>query len=266
LAILVVAAVLFVLVPIWIVLMTSFKSLGQAKTLSVDLPSDWKILENYSKVIDASRYLQGFMNSLIVTVATVVACLILGAMASWVFARSQSRLIKSLYFVAVAGILVPAAIVPSIAILRAIGLQGTQAGLVVVYVAGMMAITVFIITGFVRTIPVDLEDAARIDGCSELGVFWRIIFPLLKPALVSVTALLTILVWTEFFSAFLILNGRAQQTLPLGLWYVSSGAINQVQWNYVFAHVVLVSTPLIAFYFLAQGRLKGGLLAGGLKG
>ncbi|MDQ6878055.1 MAG: carbohydrate ABC transporter permease [Candidatus Dormibacteraeota bacterium] len=264
--ILVVSAVLFVLVPIWIVVVTSFKPLGEAKLLSIELPRQWQIFENYSSVIEDSRFFHGLWNSLVITAVSVAACLIFGSMASWVFARSQSRFIKVMYLVAIAGILVPAAIVPSIALLRVMGLQGTQPGLVVVYVAGMIAVTVFIITGFVRTIPVELEDAARIDGCSEYGVFFRIILPLLTPALISVTTLLTILTWTEFFSAFLILNGREAQTLPLGLWYVSSGAINQVRWNFVFTHVVLVSVPLVVFYFFAQRRLQGGILAGSLKG
>jgi raffinose/stachyose/melibiose transport system permease protein len=187
-------------------------------------------------------------------------------MASWVFARSTSPLVRVLYLLALAGILVPPALVPSIAILRAIGIQGTHLGLVTYYVALLMAVTVFIITGFVRTIPTELEDAARIDGCGEAAVFFRIVFPLLRPVLLSAGILLTIIVWTEFFSAFLILSGRASQTLPLGLWYVSSGAINQVQWNYVFTHVVLVSSPLLVFYFVMQRQLVGGILGGGLKG
>lgn len=260
------AAVIFVLVPLWVAVVTSFKPLAEAKLLSIELPQRWQVIENYSTVIERSRYLQGLRNSLVVTSASVLACLVLGAMASWVFARRRARIVRLLYVASVAGIIVPAAIVPSIALLRVLGLQGTQLGLIVVYVAGMMPITVFILTGFVRTIPLELEDAARIDGCGDLGVFFRIVLPLLRPALTSVAVLVTIIIWTEFFSAFLILSGRESQTLPLGLWYVSSGAINQVQWNFVFAHVVLVSLPLVAFYFVAQRRIEGGIVMGSLRG
>lgn len=265
-ALLAATALIVVIVPFWIAVVTSFKPLAESKLLSMELPRQWQAVENYAKVIESSQYVRGFWNSLVVTSTSVVACLVLGAMASWVFARSRSRAVRLLYVLAVAGIIVPAAIVPSIALLRLLGLQGTQLGLVVVYVAGLLSIAVFIITGFVRTIPTELEDAARIDGCGELGVFFRIVVPLLQPALLSVGTILTIVIWTEFFSAFLILSGRESQTLPLGLWYVSAGAINQVQWNLVFTHVVLVSLPLILFYFLVQRRLESGLLVGGLRG
>lgn len=255
-----------VLLPAWVVMVTSFKSLAESKTLTISLPQEWQAIENYVTVIGRSDFFRGLLNSLLVTVGSVSALLLLGSMASWVFARSASRVVRALYVTALAGILVPPAIVPAIAVLRAVGLQGSQLGLVTFYVALLMAVTVFIITGFVRTIPTELEDAARIDGCGEVGVFFRIVLPLLQPVLISAGVLLTIIVWTEFFSAFLILAGRASQTLPLGLWYVSSGAINQVQWNYVFTHVVLVSSPLLVFYFLVQRRLTGGVLGGALKG
>ncbi|MDQ6793307.1 MAG: carbohydrate ABC transporter permease [Chloroflexota bacterium] len=155
--------------------------------------------------------------------------------------------------------------IPSIAVLRALGLQGTHPGLVLFYVAGMMAVVVFIITGFVGNIPTELEDAARVDGCGELGVFFRIVLPLLQPAMLTCGILITISVWTEFFGAFLILAGREQFTLPLGLYYVSSEAAKQVRWNYVFTDVVLVNLPLVLFYFVMQRRLVHGVLSGGLK-
>jgi len=264
--VLVVLAVVLVLFPAWVVVITSAKTLGEARVLSIDLPTQWNFVQNYSTVIVQSQVARGLVNSLFITVATVALLLFVGSMASWTFARSTSRTVRFFYLLAIGGILVPPALVPSIAILRAIGLQGTHAGLIVFYVALLMAVTVFIITGFVRGLPSELEDAARIDGCGEIGVFFRIVLPLLQPILLSTGILLTIIVWTEFFSAFLILSGRESFTLPLGLWYVSSGNINQIRWNLVFTHVVLVSTPLLLFYFLMQRRFTEGVLAGGLKG
>jgi raffinose/stachyose/melibiose transport system permease protein len=266
LALLTVSGIVFVLLPAWVVVVNSFKTIGESKTLDLALPRQWAAVENYATVFVQSGVARGFLNSLLVTVASVALLLFTGAMASWTFARSRSRLVRVLYLVAIAGILVPPAIIPSIAILRATGLQGTFVGLIVFYAALLMAVTVFIITGFVRGIPTELEDAARIDGCGEAGVFFRIVLPLLQPVLLSVGILLTIIVWTEFFSAFLILSGRESQTMPLGLWYVSSGSANQVRWNLVMTHVVLVSAPLLIFYFLVQRRLVGGVLGGGLKG
>jgi len=264
--VLTVLAGIFILLPAWVVIVTSFKSVGESKILGISLPRESHAIENYTAVIEDSQFFNGLWNSLLVTSVSVGVLLLLGAMASWTFARSRSRLIRILYLIAIAGILVPPAIIPSIAILRAIGLQGTHVGLIVFYVALLMALTVFIVTGFVGNIPTELEDAARIDGCGEIGVFFRIVLPLLQPVIISTGMLLTIIVWTEFFSAFLILSGRSSQTLPLGLFYVSSGAIHQILWNQVFTHVVLVSAPLLTAYFLVQRRLVDGILAGGLKG
>jgi raffinose/stachyose/melibiose transport system permease protein len=260
------AALVLVLIPAWAVIVNSFKNLGESRHVGLGLPVQWMAVENYAKVIDKSDFLTGLRNSLLVTVGTVSVVLLLGSMASWVFARSTSGWARLWYLVAVAGLLVPAAIIPSIALLRAIGLQGTHAGLIVFYAAGIMSVVVFIVTGFVRGIPVELEDAARVDGCGEAGVFFRIVLPLLQPILLTAGALVTISVWTEFFGAFLILNGKAQLTLPLGLYYVSSDAVKQTNWNLVFTHVVLVSAPLLAFYFVMQRRLVHGVLGGSLKG
>jgi raffinose/stachyose/melibiose transport system permease protein len=263
---LLVLAVVFVLIPAWAVVVTSFKNLAESKHVGLGLPTQWAAADNYVTVIADSQYLNGFKNSLLVTGATVFVLLLLGSMASWVFARSLTRWVRLWYFIAIASILVPPAIIPSIALLRALGLQGTQIGLVLFYTAGLMGVVVFIITGFVRSIPTELEDAARIDGCGEIGVFFRVVLPLLQPILLTTGVLVTIAVWTEFFGAFLILSGRDQFTLPLGLYYVSSGALKETRWNQVFTHVVLVSTPLLAFYFVMQRRLVHGILGGGLKG
>jgi raffinose/stachyose/melibiose transport system permease protein len=266
LAILIFLALVLVLVPAWAVVINSLKPLGESRHVGLGLPEHWAAADNYSRVINDSEFLNGLRNSLFVTAGTVLVVLLLAAMASWVFARSTSRWTRLWYLVAVAGLLVPPAIIPSIAVLRAIGLQGTHPGLILFYAAGIMSVVVFIITGFVRGIPTELEDAARVDGCSEVGVFFRIVLPLLRPILLTAATLITISVWSEFFGAFLILNGKAQLTLPLGLYYISSGAVKETRWNLVFTHVVLVSTPLLVFYFVMQRRLVHGLLGGGLKG
>lgn len=129
-----------------------------------------------------------------------------------------------------------------------------------------LPLTVFLMTGFIRSIPIELEDAARIDGCGHLGVFVRIILPLLKPVIATAVVLLMILIWNEFFWGFFALKGTANNTLPLGLYYVQSQAQYQIRWNLVFTHIVLVSVPLLVVYVLAQRRIMSGLTGGALKG
>jgi len=125
---------------------------------------------------------------------------------------------------------------------------------------------IFLITGFVRTIPRELEEAAQIDGASRWRIFWRIIFPLLRPVLFAAGVVLWVYVWNDFFYAFFLLNGAARQTLPLGLFSVVSSNSHSTNWNYVFADVIVVSLPLVVVFVIGQRRILAGVMAGGIKG
>jgi raffinose/stachyose/melibiose transport system permease protein len=247
-------------IPVWIVLVNSVKSIGEANQLGLDLPTEWRLFENFATVIDDGRAGIGLRNTLLVTVPSVAGIVLLGGLASWVFARSKGRAVSLLYFLTISGILIPPAVVASIQVLKALSLYGTPLALIVFYMGVFMSFGVFLITGFVKTIPMELEEAARIDGAGSFTVFTRIIAPLLSPVLVTASFILVVFIWNDFFYPFFILQGNDQRTLTLGLFNFVSGYQYQIRWNLVFADVVLVSLPLIGLFVLAQRQIVAGLL------
>jgi raffinose/stachyose/melibiose transport system permease protein len=261
-----VVALLTVGVPLWTVVINSFKSQSEAAGLSLGLPRDWLAGANYREVISASDYGLGLANSTLVTAVSVFALLALGAPAAWAFARSPSRKMRVLYTIAVFGVLLPPAVVPTVFLMRMIELQGTRTALVLYTIGSRIALVVFLLTGFVKGLPRELEEAAEVDGASRLRIFASVVLPMMGPVVAATTVILVVLIWNDFHGPVFLITGNERATLPLGLYRLSSG-INQANaWNLVFSHVVLVSLPLIAVYLAAQRRILEGVTAGAIRG
>jgi raffinose/stachyose/melibiose transport system permease protein len=258
-------AFLTVLMPLWIVLVNSAKPQGEANELGVGLPSVWKISANYGQVFHDGDVLDGLKNTLIVTVPALLGILLFGSFAAWIFARGRSRTIRALYYVSIVGILVPPAIVGSVLVLRWYGIYGRYLGLILFYMGIFLSFAIFFITGFIKTIPFELEESARIDGASPVRIFRKVILPLLAPILATTFVVLLLFLWNDFIYPFYILPSSDRRTLTLGLYNFVSGSMYQTRWNLVFADVVLVSLPLVVVYFFAQRRVMAGLLGGAVK-
>lgn len=264
--VLTVGAVLLVGVPLWLVVVNSLKTQTEAAALGLSLPTQWAGGANYLEVIQQSDYLRSFGNSLLITGASVAALLAVGAPAAWAFARSNSRLLKSMYWVALVGVLLPLPVVPMVFLMAQIGLQGTQVGLVLYTVGSKISLVVFLMTGFARGLPRELEEAAAMDGATRLRTFRSVVLPLMQPVLRTTFVILTVLIWNDFFGPLFLLRDPDHATLPLGLYRLSSGIAQATAWNYVFAHVILVSLPLIALYVIAQRKIIEGVTAGAVRG
>ena len=249
-----------ILIPFWMVLVNSFKPSIEANTLGLSLPSTWQIMENYRTVLLEGKLLRGFRNTMLLAVPAVGGMTLLGALAAWVFARSRSRLVSLLYYFAIGGILIPPAIVPSIYVMRGLGIQGSRFGLVLFYVGIWIAFAIFLMTGFVKTIPRELEEAARIDGAGYITTFTKIILPLLVPVLATVMFIMLLFVWNDFVYAFFLLRGLENRTLVLGLYNFVSGYEFVIRWNLVFANVVLTSAPLVILFLVTQRYVVSGLM------
>ncbi|MGF1667770.1 MAG: carbohydrate ABC transporter permease [Acidimicrobiia bacterium] len=253
-------------VPLWMVVVNSFKTQTDAAGLGLGLPETWNAAANYREVIDASRYGLGLGNSLLVTVVSLGILLALGAPASWAFARSTSRWMRIFYTVSVFGVVLPPAVVPTVFLMRMIELQGTRTALILYTIGSRIALVVFLLTGFCKGLPRELEEAAAVDGASRLRVFRSVVLPIMGPVVAATTIILVVLIWNDFYGPIFLLTGEGRATLPLGLYRLSSG-INQANaWNLVFAHVVLVSLPLIITYLLAQRKILEGVTAGAVRG
>jgi raffinose/stachyose/melibiose transport system permease protein len=262
-----VVAIPFFVLPLWLVIVTSFKPFGEAITLSVDLPRTWAAIDNYRAVIDRGHYVRSFLNSLFVASFSISITLTVGSLSAWAFGRSRSRAMYALYLISITSILIPPAIVPTIFLMRMIGLGGTHWALILALVGSQTGLVIFLMTGFVRSLPRDMEEAAFVDGAGKIRTYLQIVLPILAPILVSTGIILLVAVWNDFAGALFLLQGEERATLPLSLYQVSSqGSVNQTSWNFVFTHLVLVSLPLIAFYVVAQRRLVTGLTEGAIGG
>jgi len=252
-------------VPLWLVLITSMKSQGEALLPSLALPRDgWHLVENYSTVIEDGDLFAALLGSAAIVIPSVAFVLLLAAMASWVLARRTGRVMSVLYALGISGLILPPAVVTLVLLLRQLGLAGTLQGMVMVYVGIYMSTAIFFITGFIRTIPAELEEAARVDGAGPVRTFFTVVLPLLRPVMATATILICLYIWNDVFYAFFVIGGRLD-TLPLNLFQVASAGAYLNNWHLIFAYVVLMSLPLVAVFVIAQRRIISGITGGAVK-
>lgn len=251
--------------PLYLALVTASKTGEQAKRVSLEFPDPFVLWENLARVVIDGNGITGLLNSAFVTVPAIVLTLFFGAMAAWVFARGKARPIQALYYLAVAGILLPPSIITTIRVLQATGLYGGQVGLVLFYCGAYMGVAIFLMTGFVKAIPFSLEEAAQLDGAGTLRVFWHVIVPSLRPVLLTSGVFLALGIWNDFFYAYFLLPDPANATLPLGLFNFASANQYELNWNLIFAHAVFTSAPLLILFMFAQRRIISGFLGGSVK-
>jgi raffinose/stachyose/melibiose transport system permease protein len=252
-------------IPLWLVIVTSAKSQGDALNPSLALPADgWHFAQNYARAFTEGRVVRAFLGSASIVVPAVLLVLLFGSMASWVLARRTSVWLSTVYAVAISGIVIPPAVITLVLLLRQISLAGTLAGMVLVYLGIYMSTAIFFITGFIRTIPHELEEAARVDGAGPVRLFFTIVLPLLRPVLATATILICLYIWNDVFFAFFVIGGR-MDTLPLNLFQVASAGVYLNNWNLIFAYVVQMSIPLLVVFAVAQRRIIAGVTGGAVK-
>ena len=264
-AVLVVLVMLILLgVPFWLLIVTAGKSQSEAIRPTMSLPSHWQLLQNFSTVITDGKMVKAFFGSVIVTVPSVFLALLLGSMASWVLARRATKPMTVVYALSISGLVLPPAVVTVMMLLKIIGLSGTALGMIGVYVGIYLSTVIFFVTGFIRTIPISLEEAARMDGASPMRIFFTIILPLLGPTLATATILVTLYIWNDVFYSLFILSGK-MDLLPLNLYNVASAGLYLNNWHLIFAYIILMSLPLLIIFALAQRKIISGITGGAVK-
>jgi len=204
-------------------------------------------------------------------VASVVLIVGLGAMAAYALARFHHPASRFVFGLVLAGLAIPAqlAVVPLFFEFRALGLLNSRLGLVVAYTANGLPFAIFILAGFFRSLPRSLHEAAIVDGCNEFQAFWKVLLPLARPALVTVSIFQFIGVWKEYFYAFMLVSGDTAgtaRTIPLGLANLSIAAEYRTEYGMLFAGIMLVTVPILLVYVLLQRHIVRGIAAGALKG
>ena len=263
-AVIVIAAVA-IGIPLWLVAVTSVKPQAEAIKPNLSLPHHVQAAENYQQSFDQGKMIQGFVNSLLVVVPSVVLVLLLGAGAAWVFARRRGRLAGTLYALSISGLLLPPAVITIVMELRQMGLAGTRLGMIAVYTGMYLSTSIFFMTGFIRNLPEELEEAARVDGAGPARVFFQVILPLLRPVIATATIMVMLFAWSDIFYAFFVLGGGDKATLPLNLYQVANAQLYLNNWHLIFAYVVMMSLPMVADFVVAQRRVVSGITSGAVK-
>lgn len=253
---------LTVLYPLLMVILTSFKEKREASTLNVTLPREW-FWSNYQEVFEHGDVFRSLFNSVFVSVITVGIVLVTASMLGYAIARRNTRLSRIIDTVITFGIIAPFTAMPTMMLLQSLGIYGSLWGLIFVYSALYLPFSTMMITSYIKGLPRELDEAAVIDGAAGMGLFVRVIVPLLKPIVATVTVLIFMWSWNELQIPLYLLNSSAQYTLPMSV-YSFYGAFN-TSWNLVCADVIVVSLPVILVYIFAQKYVISGMTSGAVK-
>lgn len=254
---------LLIIVPLLIMIFGSLKTPARAARFSLELPVEM-LFSNYTYVIKKANIFRAAMNSIIVTFCAVSVCIFCSALVSFLAARKRSGFTKFLNTYFLAGLIAPVQIITTFGLLHILRLNGTYPGVILVFSAIQMSWGVFMFTGFIETVPKELDEAAFIDGYPPLRVFFSIILPLLKPITVTTVVMLAIFIWNDFQIPLYFFNTAKSWTLPLTVYNFFGRYFNY--WNYVFANLVLVALPVTVLYLFGQKYVIDGMTAGAVKG
>ncbi|MEK3725012.1 carbohydrate ABC transporter permease [Paenibacillus sp. FSL H8-0034] len=257
-------AVLF-LVPFYFVIVNSMKSFGEILINSANLPTSLNFM-NYTKVWTIMKFPQVFLNSLLVTVFSNIGLVIISSMAAYRLVRFPSKFNNLIFLAFVAAMVIPfqSIMIPLVRVGSQIGIMDSIPGLVICYFGFGVSLNVFLYHGFIKSIPIEVEESARVDGCSPYGVFWKIVFPLLKPMTVTVVLLNSLWIWNDFLLPMLVLSSPDLRTIPLATF--SFFGQYTKQWDLALAALVLGVLPIVIFFLAMQRHIIEGITAGSVKG
>lgn len=253
-----------VLYPILIMFLSGFKTTREIFTNPFGLPQTWT-LDNFVTIWQSTNFPLYFRNSLVVTGGSILVILVLGVMASYALGRYKFRGNELLYLFFLAGLMLPLrlAVIPLFIELKVLGLTNSHLGLICIYAAQGLPAAVFILTGFFKSLPGELEAAARIDGANEPQILFYIMLPLVRPALVIVAIYNLVPVWNDFFFPLVFLTSERLKTLPQGLT-VFMGQYS-TDWAVLFAGLTIAAVPVIILYVFMSRQFIQGLTAGAIK-
>ncbi|MFV0405385.1 MAG: carbohydrate ABC transporter permease [Propioniciclava sp.] len=252
---------LFSVVPLLLMLTNSVRTNRELATQPLGLPlvPDFS---SYQRAWIEASFATYFWNSLVVTVCSVVLATAVSLLAAYALARSKSRAMGMIESLFVSGLMMPVflMIVPIFYLLDSLGLVSTLPGLILVYTAVSIPFMVFVLGAFLRQLPGEVEEAARIDGAGSLRTFWSIIVPLVRPAIATVVIFRFVPIWNDFFYPLILIRQPAKYTLPVGL--TSFFGEYQTDWSTLFAGLVIATLPLIVLFLVATKQIVAGLTSG----
>ena len=254
--------------PIVVVLMNSFKKKSYINLEPFQLPNETTLtgLDNYTATIDQYGFLDAVGWTVFITVGSVLVILICTSMCAWYITRVKTRVTKAIYILCVFSMVVPFQMVMFTLSLVTdrLGL-GTPWGLIIIYLGFGAGLAVFMFCGFVKSIPIEIEEAAMIDGCSPIRTFFSVVLPIMKPTYISVGILETMWIWNDFLLPYLTLDLKKYKTISIVIQYMK-GSYGRVDMGAIMAALIMAVIPVIVFYLSCQKYIIKGVAAGAVKG
>ena len=254
---------IILITPLVLIVINSLKTSQAAAEMSLRLP-DTIQLENFKTVIERGKLGVTFLNSLTYSAFSVILCTLTSAMAAFVLSRNRSRTNKIIYFIIVLGMAMPINFIALMKVMQYLDIINKRIGIILLYAAIQTPFNVFLIYSFVGKIPREIDEAAIIDGCSPLQLFFSIIVPLIKPVLVTVMVLTFLNTWNEYILPLYFLGNSDKWPMTLAVYNFFGMYFRD--WNLVCADIVLTSLPVVIVYLLGQKYIVSGMTAGAVKG
>ncbi|HJA67090.1 MAG TPA: carbohydrate ABC transporter permease [Candidatus Mediterraneibacter cottocaccae] len=250
----------------YFIIINSFKSKTDASSLNLSLPKEWNIIENYTYIFEYANgaFFNAFINSVVLTFWSILILVLVSSTTAYIMQRRKGKFSMISDKLIVAGLIVPASIIPTYWVLSKLHIANTLTGLVMVEVATLFPFATMMYKGFIATLPRELDEAAIVDGCGALTLFFRIIFPLLKPITASVVILRSIVVYNDFQNPQYYMSGSSSQTVQLCIYGLKSAF--DTDYGHLFAAIVVVSIPLVIVYIILNKQMMEGMTAGAVKG
>ncbi len=254
---------LIVIIPLVVLFLNSFKTSGEANQMTLSLPKKW-MFENYQTVIEQGKLLSSFFNGLLYAVFSVIIVVMVVSAAAFVISRNPKGINRFLYYFMISGIALPINNVALMKVMQALHLVNAQIGIILLYAAINIPLSLFLAYGFIGTIPREIDEAAVIDGCKPGQLFLRVIAPLLRPIVSTLFVLDFMSVWNDFTMPLYYLNNSSKWPMTLAV-YNFFGAF-EYSWNLVAADIILTLVPVLLVFIIGQKYIVGGVSAGSVKG
>jgi raffinose/stachyose/melibiose transport system permease protein len=254
-----------VLFPVWTMVINSFKKRLDIYKDPFGLPSIWSF-DSYLAVLKGHQFGRYFFNSILITVLSLALILLLGSLASYAIARWNSKLSRWLYAFMIAGMMIPIRIgsIPLLRMINEMGLMNSLFSLLPIYVAMGIPVAVLVLTQFIRDIPIEMTEAALIDGAKPRQIYYKIVLKLIQPAMASVAIYNLVPIWNDLWFPLIFINKESQKTVILGVTTLFGQY--QTDWSRILAVLTLASLPILLLYLAMSRQFVEGLTAGAVKG
>lgn len=252
--------------PVLMIFFMSMKDDMEILLSPLSLPKSFQF-ENYKKAFAQMDFIRVFLNSLFITTTSVIVGTVSYCIAGYALVRAKKHrwVFMVMYALFLLGLVLPAqsTLIPLLYLYKVMGLMNTYKGITLLYICGGASFSILLITGFINTVPITLEEAASLDGCTPFGIFFRIVFPLLKPIISTLVIINAVNIWNDFFNPLMFMSGKAGRTITLAV-YMFKGQYS-TQWNVLFAGLMLATLPMMLLYFVLQKYMIAGMTSGAVK-